>query len=100
MTYYFIYTAEGPYVGAGLELRLKIDWEGSKVDLQQHLNELGYQAWFNNWESFGGFDDEDDLGVEPEADYCFEEVSKDEYDNCGLFDFTELNSEINDDTSN
>lgn len=93
MTYYFIYTAEGPYAGTDLELRLKIDWKGSKETLLQYLNEFGYQEWADNWESFGGFDD-DEEDLEPEADYYFEEVSKDIYDDCGLNDFVGLPSNI------
>ena len=99
MTYYFIYTAEGPFAGTDLELRLKINWEDSKASLLQHLNEVGYQEWADNWESFGGFDD-DDEDIEPEVDYYFKEVSKDEYDNCGLNSFAESGLNIDDNISN
>lgn len=99
MTYYFIYRAEGPYAGANIEVRLKIDWEGSKETLLQYLDELGYQTWADNWESFGGFDNYDEV-IEPEADYYFEEVSKDEYDNCGLNRFAESGLNIDDNISN
>lgn len=89
MVYYFIYSAEGPDVQSGLEERLKIEWNDSEAKLDKYLDEVGYAACVENFESYGGDSEEyeEETGIEWEADYYFKRITEQKYEDCGLNDF-------------
>ena len=87
MTHYYIYTAEGPDVGSGLEERVKFDYDGSEDELEKLLNTIGYNLCVENFEMYQDTQEyEEENGVEFEADYYFTPITKEEYENCGLND--------------
>lgn len=87
MTYYFIYSAEGPDVQSGLEERLKIEWDKSREELNEYLNSIGYELCVSHFESYKDIDEyEEETGSEWEALYYFEQITKEEYEDCGLWD--------------
>ena len=90
MKKYYIYKAEGPDVQSGLELRYTVDWDDNitQEKIDQHLDNIGYNRCVDNFEMYQYIDEyEEENGLEWEPNFYFREVTKEEFEDCGLFDF-------------
>lgn len=81
MIKYFKYVAKGPFVQTDLEFKTKIDWDSTDESLEKYLHSCGYEICAENYEDYQSIaDEEEESGVEWEANYYFQPLSKEEYD--------------------
>lgn len=83
MDKYYKYRAEGPDVQSGLDAKVKIaDWEGSDEELEDFLSTIGYDWCAENYDMYKSIEEEEEeSGVEWEANFYFIPIFKEMYDN-------------------
>ena len=82
MDKYYKYKASGPDIQSGLESKVKIEtWKDSDEGWDEFLNVIGYDWCAENYSQYKDIEEEEEeSGIEWEANFYFTPITKEEYD--------------------
>ena len=87
---YYKYWASGPNVCSNLEFKIQIEEKFGETndEFDDYLSELGYDYCVENWERYNSISDyEEENDVEWEADFYWEQLTEEEFNECDLIEY-------------